>query len=320
MVTKRSGPSDADEDVECPSPVEPPSENGIVLLGKSELEQSDRAFEDHRSRQSKVEVTENVNDGRFANEVSDLNATDAGPSGQAEPLAVSEANDDATNLMANTERAVAMTDSEVPETLAEASDLQTQNSSAELATDEVPEVEDDENDEVSALKTSLEWLTVLVGAVVVALLFRAFLFQAFWIPSESMEGTLEVDDRVMVNRLSYRLHDVHRGDVVVFKKPVGLESDVNDLIKRVMALEGETIEGRDNAVYVNGQRVAESYIDPNDLIKNFGPETVPVGHVFVMGDNRDDSTDSRVFGSIPIDTIVGRAFIIFWPFDRIEPL
>ena len=172
----------------------------------------------------------------------------------------------------------------------------------------------------SALKGLIEWIVVLVGAVVVALVFRAFLFQAFFIPSESMEGTLEVDDRVMVNRLSYRLHDVNRGDVIVFSKPDSLASDIPDLIKRVMALEGETIEGRDNAVYVNGQRVAESYIDPADTIFDFGPITVPVGHVFVMGDNRDDSTDSRVFGAIPVDSITGRAFVIFWPFDRLESL
>ncbi len=189
--------------------------------------------------------------------------------------------------------------------------------------DEGLKVDDDrleDGDQNSALKGLIEWLVVLVGAVVVALVFRAFLFQAFFIPSESMEGTLEVDDRVMVNRLSYRLHDVNRGDVIVFSKPDGLASDIPDLIKRVMALEGETIEGRDNAVYVDGQRVAESYIDPADTIFDFGPVTVPEGHVFVMGDNRDDSTDSRVFGAIPVDSITGRAFVIFWPFDRLESL
>ncbi len=178
----------------------------------------------------------------------------------------------------------------------------------------------DDEEQSSALKGLMEWLVVLVGAVVVAMVFRAFLFQAFFIPSESMEGTLEVDDRVMVNRLSYRLHDVNRGDVIVFSKPESLSSDIPDLIKRVMALEGETIEGRDNAVYVDGQRVAESYIDPADTIFEFGPITVPAGHVFVMGDNRDDSTDSRVFGAIPVDSITGRAFVIFWPFDRFESL
>ncbi len=178
----------------------------------------------------------------------------------------------------------------------------------------------DDEEQSSALKGLIEWLVVLVGAVVVALVFRAFLFQAFFIPSESMEGTLQVDDRVMVNRLSYRLHEVNRGDVIVFSKPESLSSDIPDLIKRVMALEGETIEGRDNAVYVDGQRVAESYIDPADTIFDFGPITVPAGHVFVMGDNRDDSTDSRVFGAIPVDSITGRAFVIFWPFDRLESL
>ncbi len=178
----------------------------------------------------------------------------------------------------------------------------------------------DDVQEPAVLKGVVEWVMVLVGAVAVALVFRAFLFQAFWIPSESMEGTLEVNDRVMVNRLSYRLHDVNRGDIIVFHKPEGLASNVDELIKRVMALEGETIEGRNGAVYVDGQRVAESYLDPADTIFDFGPTLVPPGHVFVMGDNRDDSTDSRVFGPIEVQSIVGRAFVIFWPMDRLEAL
>ncbi len=193
---------------------------------------------------------------------------------------------------------------------------------SEVVLDEVDDslLQEQEHEEHSALKGLIEWLTVLIGAVIVALIFRAFLFQAFWIPSGSMEGTLEIQDRVMVNRLSYRLHDVNRGDVIVFHKPEDLRSDINELIKRVMALEGETIEGRDNAVYVDGQRVAESYLDPADTIFDFGPTTVPEGHVFVMGDNRDDSTDSRVFGAIPLDSIVGRAFVVFWPMDRLDSL
>ncbi len=176
----------------------------------------------------------------------------------------------------------------------------------------------DPETEASALRVILEWVMVLVGAVVVALVMRAYLFQAFSIPSESMEATLQVRDRVMVNRLSYHLHDVNRGDIVVFDKPEGVHSDTAHLIKRVIALEGETIEGRDNAVFVDGQRVLEPYRDPADTIFDFAPTVVPTGHVFVMGDNRDESGDSRVFGTIHTETIVGRAFFIYWPLDRLD--
>ncbi len=176
----------------------------------------------------------------------------------------------------------------------------------------------DGDEEASLLRSLFEWVMVLVGAIVVAMLLRAFLFQAFKIPSESMEGTLLVQDRVMVNRVSYHLHDVNRGDVVVFTAPPGIPVGEAHLIKRVIGLAGETIEGRDNAVYVNGQRVAEPYLDPADTIIDFQPFTIPEGTVFVMGDNRDDSGDSRIFGPIDTDTIVGRAFIIYWPLDRLD--
>ncbi len=176
------------------------------------------------------------------------------------------------------------------------------------------------DEETSLVRSLLEWVMVLVGAVVVAMLLRAFLFQAFKIPSESMEATLQVQDRVMVNRVSYHLHDVERGDVIVFTTPPGIPAGEAHLIKRVIGLAGETIEGRDNAVYVNGQRVAEPYLDPADTILDFQPITIPEGTVFVMGDNRDDSGDSRIFGPIDTDTIVGRAFVIYWPLDRLDAI
>ncbi len=172
--------------------------------------------------------------------------------------------------------------------------------------------------ETSLVRSLLEWVMVLVGAVVVAMLLRAFLFQAFKIPSESMEATLQVQDRVMVNRVSYHLHEVERGDVIVFTTPPGIPAGEAHLIKRVIGLAGETIEGRDNAVYVNGQRVAEPYLDPADTILDFQPIFIPEGTVFVMGDNRDDSGDSRIFGPIDTETIVGRAFVIYWPLNRMD--
>lgn len=179
---------------------------------------------------------------------------------------------------------------------------------------DTPDVGDD--DRASFGRFVGEWVVVLVGAVAFALVLRAALFQAFWIPSESMESTLQLQDRVLVNKVSYRLHDVNRGDVVVFRRPDDEPAEIRDLIKRVIGLPGETIEGRDNAVWINGQRLEESYLADDEVILPFGPITIEEGHVFVMGDNRDESLDSRFFGSVPEDRIVGRAFVLFWPIDR----
>lgn len=178
------------------------------------------------------------------------------------------------------------------------------------------------------LRTLLEWVAVAVGALAVALLIKTFLLQAFYIPSGSMEETLHEDDRVIVNKLSYTFGDVGRGDVIVFEKPPQAGGDINDLIKRVIALPGETITLVDGDVYVDGNRLDEPYVGdtptlPIGIIPDCVNEaaadrcTVPDDTVFVMGDNRDGSTDSRRFGPIEQDTIVGRAFLKVWPLSDI---
>jgi signal peptidase I len=169
----------------------------------------------------------------------------------------------------------------------------------------------------NATRNALEWAVVLVGAVLVALVLRAALFQAFWIPSESMESTLLVNDRVLVNKVSYKLHDVHRGDVVVFVRPDGEPGDIKDLIKRVIGLPGDTVQGKDDSVYINGERLVEPYLAPGTPIDDFGPIVVPEGDMFVMGDNRGESFDSRKFGPIPENRIVGLAFVLFLPLNRV---
>ncbi len=170
----------------------------------------------------------------------------------------------------------------------------------------------------SGLKTALEWVVVIGGALVVAFLIKTFLFQAFYIPSESMEPTLIERDRVIVNKLSYRLHDVNRGDLVVFDRPPNEPpTEVEELIKRVIALGGETIEGRDGEIYIDGRLLVEPYLKVPASSGSFGPVTVPEGHVFVMGDNRTNSRDSRIFGPIDEDLIVGRAFVRVWPLGRL---
>ena len=178
---------------------------------------------------------------------------------------------------------------------------------------------------------------LLLAALVLSLLVRSNVAQAFYIPSASMEPQLEIGDRVVVSRTAYRLHDVHRGDIVVFPSPTSAPEDENivervatdllesiaigkpdddDLIKRVVGLPGESVGARDGHVVIDGRRLEEPYLSDEVVTLDFGPITVPPGQVFVMGDNRANSSDSRVIGTIEIDSIVGRAIARIWPPDR----
>lgn len=172
-------------------------------------------------------------------------------------------------------------------------------------------------------RTIGEWVVVVVIAIAAALIIRLFLFQQYYIDGPSMESTLQPQDRVLVNKLSYRLHDVNRGDVVVFDRVTSPDRH-DDLIKRVIALPGETIEIRSCTVYVDGVRLEEPYLDDEllaqvDPVARCGSHTdanatvVPPEMVYVMGDNRQQSFDSRDFGPIEIDKIRGRAFLVMWP-------
>lgn len=176
----------------------------------------------------------------------------------------------------------------------------------------------------SSTRNTLEWVAVIVGAVVVALLIKTFVAQAFRIPSDSMLPTLQEHDRVLVNKLSYRLHDINRGDVVVFERPGSLPAapgEPEDLIKRVIGLPGDEVLARDGTLYVNGRELIEPYLPEGSF--TFGldqPVTVGDDEVFVMGDNRENSSDSRVFGPIAAETVIGRAFTVMWPPARIGAL
>ena len=172
----------------------------------------------------------------------------------------------------------------------------------------------------------IEWFIVIVGAILLALVVKLFLLQAFYIPSLSMYPTLHVGDRVLVNKLSYRLHDVNRGDVIVFERPASeTSSTIPDLIKRVVAISGESVVIKDGSVFVDGTRLNENYLPdgtvtstanaPNKCTEQ-APCVIPNGQVWVMGDNRSDSKDSRYFGPIDKSSIVGRAFITVWPLGR----
>ncbi len=183
----------------------------------------------------------------------------------------------------------------------------------------------------SARRTILEWGMVLIGALALALIVRAFLFQAFYIPSPSMEPTLSSGDRILVNKVSYRLHDVNRGDLVVFHPRPESGVGADDLIKRVIALPGETVTTDGGRVLIDGGLLIEPYLPVPDGTATFGmvpwcaDQTsaacrVPDGHVFVMGDNRGNSRDSRYFGPVPVDSIVGRAFVRVWPLGGLDRL
>ena len=172
-----------------------------------------------------------------------------------------------------------------------------------------------------ARRAVFEWVAILVVAVVAALLLRTFVIQPYYIPSGSMEPTLMVGDKVLVNKLAYDFHKVHRGDVVVFRKPPkDYTPNIKDLIKRVIGLPGETISASGGSVYIDGHPLKEPWLPKGVTTADFPPVHIPTGDYFVMGDNRGNSADSRVIGPISGKLIVGRAFLIIWPIGRINTL
>lgn len=165
-----------------------------------------------------------------------------------------------------------------------------------------------------------EWIIVVVVAISSALLVRADVLQQFAVEGTSMLNTLHASDRVLVNKLSYRLHDPRRGDVVVLKR-IESNSQERDLIKRVVGLPGETIEYRDCQLFIDGTLLNEPYLDPLIVSPNHCGADQPAvqvesNHVFVMGDNRGGSLDSRdsSVGQIAYSNLIGRAFVVMWPF------
>ncbi|MDH3307004.1 MAG: signal peptidase I [Acidimicrobiia bacterium] len=180
---------------------------------------------------------------------------------------------------------------------------------------------------------------LIIVALAVAIFIKTFFVQAFWIPSGSMIPELQVNDRVMVNKLSYRLSEPDRGDIIVFLSPFATDHSEesvfaligrtigeslgvtaaaipDDLIKRIVGLPGETIEIRNNTLYIDGSALEEPYLPVGVSMDDMPPRTLRSDELFVMGDNRNASSDSRRFGPITTDDVVGRAFIRIWPSDR----
>ena len=186
-----------------------------------------------------------------------------------------------------------------------------------------------------------EYFETIVIAVVLALFMRTFVVQAFKIPTGSMEPNLLIGDHLLVNKFVFAptlssaertllpMTDIRRGDIVVFKYP---EDPERDFIKRVIGLSGETIELKDRQIHVNGRAIQEPYahylprpagsaggeVTTGDVRERYGPVVVPAGSVFVMGDNRDNSQDSRYWGFLPKENIKGKALMIYWSFDSSE--
>jgi signal peptidase I len=164
----------------------------------------------------------------------------------------------------------------------------------------------------------IEWAVVIIAAFIAATVLRATVVQAFSIPSVSMEKTLLVGDRVLVNK---RNRSAHPGDIVVFKRPPGEEAEaIKDLIKRVIATEGHTVSAQDGKLYVDGKKLDEPYLAPGTVTEMNGSVTVPKGDVWVMGDNRTQSRDSRFFGPIKKSSIIGHAYFRVWPPSRLGGL
>jgi signal peptidase I len=189
------------------------------------------------------------------------------------------------------------------------------------------EREKDRGKAASRGRTVAEYAVLAVVAVAVALLIQAYLVKPYRIPSESMENTLLIGDRVLVDRVSWRFSSPKHGDIVVFHPPI-IDGPV--LIKRIVGLPGDKLSVSGGALYVNGQRQDESYVRrvdgrpvPTEPFVNGRPwslqqpYTVPAGDYFMMGDNRTNSGDSRDFGPVPRGQLVGHAFARYWPLARI---
>jgi signal peptidase I len=191
-------------------------------------------------------------------------------------------------------------------------------------------------DGAAAPRSSSRWIRegilIVAVAVVVAVLLRAFVVQTFYIPSGSMEPTLQIGDRILVNKLSYHLHGVDRGDIVVFSRPATENCggpEVNDLVKRVVALPGEVVSLSNGYVSIDGRRLDESWLPQSEQGKTEPgpagnsanlqhPYQVPANDYFVMGDNRGDSCDSRWWGPISKSLIVGKVEVRVWPISSLR--
>jgi signal peptidase I len=166
----------------------------------------------------------------------------------------------------------------------------------------------------------IEWGVILIIAVLASFLVRVYAVQTFFIPSGSMEPTLHVGDRILVNKLSVRFGTINVGDIIVFKAPPTehcADGSYSDLVKRVIGLPGQTITSKGNTVYVNGKPLKEPWKYWPDLNPAIKKLKVPANNYYVMGDNRANSCDSRFWGTVPRSDVIGKAFFRMWPLSRV---
>lgn len=165
----------------------------------------------------------------------------------------------------------------------------------------------------SVLRILLEIVIIVGAAFAIAMLVQAFLLKPFTVHQESMEPTLLEGDRILLSRLTYHFRDPKVGDVVVFDSPL---NDNEDLVKRVVGVAGDRVAVKDGDLYVNGVAVSEPYLSDQEFAGTMAEQLVPADHLFVMGDNRDVSGDSRAFGPISMEQIIGEALCTYWPVSR----
>lgn len=164
-----------------------------------------------------------------------------------------------------------------------------------------------------------EYLDSFIMAGLVAILIITFVVRSFYIPSESMVPTLLVNDYILVNKFVYHFSSPSRGEIVVFHPPHVENPNAVDFIKRCVAVENDVVEINDGILYINGVAMREPFIK-EPPVNNFGPYRVPPGHIFMLGDNRNNSDDSRFWGPLSLHNVVGKAEVIFWPFSRMGSL
>ncbi len=160
----------------------------------------------------------------------------------------------------------------------------------------------------------IETLDACIFAAVLSLVIITFVVQAFYIPSGSMEPTLMINDRILVAKFVYRIEPAHRGDVIVFRYPLNPQ---RDFVKRIIGLPGDRVQLKEGVVYVNSQQISEKGYTIRPDFGNYGPAVVPLQQYFVLGDNRNNSEDSRFFGYVPRANVIGKALFIYWPAQRL---
>ncbi len=169
----------------------------------------------------------------------------------------------------------------------------------------------------------IEWGAIIVVAVLVAFVVRTYIVQTFYIPSGSMEPTLQVGDRILVSKLSTEFGSVHIGDILVFKRPPKENcggAPVPFLVKRVIGLPGDHLTSKGNTIYVNGKVLDQTWSYYNPVSPAIGNVVVPKNTYFMMGDNHGDSCDSRYWGPLPANLVVGKAVLRIWPLSRFGTL